>query len=325
MNLIFISPQDVDLYWKAAQLRSEIFYPDQVYSKDWFRERLCDELEDGSFHVVIEDEGAVLAYGRLSQTGEGKCRISQMVVRKEWQNRGLGRRIFEVLLEKAKEMGWKFVWLNARIHAVGFYEKFGFTVVSDEFLSERSGLPHVRMERREEYFEVFNEDGTSTRELKLRNQVHRDGDWHCSVHVVVINSRGEILVQKRQADKDVFSDMWDISCAGHLEPYESSRDGGVRELKEELGIDVSGAKLELLFRLNVSVTAKGGLIKDNEIGDVYLLRMDLAVENLVIQESEVSEVKWMPLADFRLAVEKGGFVPHGEQYYGQLLGVLPKI
>jgi isopentenyldiphosphate isomerase len=54
-------------------------------------------------------------------------------------------------------------------------------------------------------------------------QVHRDGDWHRSVHIWVLNSeKGELLMQKRVAFKDSWPSHWDIGCAGHVSAGDTS-------------------------------------------------------------------------------------------------------
>ena len=65
-----------------------------------------------------------------------------------------------------------------------------------------------------------------TGEFKARSAVHRDRDWHRSVHVWVVDDGGggggsdpdtwSVLLQLRAADKDTFPNMWDISAAGHI-------------------------------------------------------------------------------------------------------------
>ena len=60
-----------------------------------------------------------------------------------------------------------------------------------------------------------------TGSFKARAAVHRDRDWHRSVHVWVVDRDASaavwrVLLQLRAADKDTFPGMWDISAAGHI-------------------------------------------------------------------------------------------------------------
>jgi hypothetical protein len=51
---------------------------------------------------------------------------------------------------------------------------------------------------------------------KRRGDVHRDGDWHRSVHVWLVDGDGRLLLQQRSVHKDTFPGRWDVSAAGHI-------------------------------------------------------------------------------------------------------------
>ena len=95
-----------------------------------------------------------------------------------------------------------------------------------------------------EYFDILDEEGDKTGEKKLRSEVHRDGDWHRNVHILIVNSKGEALLQHRSKDKDSHPDMWDMSSTGHILAGEEDNESALREIKEEVGIDVSLAQLK---------------------------------------------------------------------------------
>ena len=103
----------------------------------------------------------------------------------------------------------------------------------------------------EEYFDVLDEKGNKTGITKPRSAVHRDGDWHKSVHVWIIRGN-EILLQRRAPQKDSYPNMLDISAAGHLDAGEDAITGAMRELKEELGIDAEPSDFELIGRVTQS-------------------------------------------------------------------------
>jgi isopentenyldiphosphate isomerase len=90
----------------------------------------------------------------------------------------------------------------------------------------------------EEIFDVVNEcDEVIDR--KPRSEVHARGLLHRAVHVLVFNSRGEIFLQKRSMKKDRQPGVWDSSCSGHVDSGEHYDATAVRELREELGLDIS--------------------------------------------------------------------------------------
>ena len=150
----------------------------------------------------------------------------------------------------------------------------------------------------EELFDILDENGNKTGKTKPRSLVHRDGDWHKSVHVWIVNNKNEILLQKRSPNKDSHPNMWDISSAGHLSAGDESVEAAVRELKEELGIDILPEQLKL-----IGTRKKAGnfasLFVNSEFSDVYLLRTSVELSKLSLQKEEVSEVKYVTLDDFR--------------------------
>ena len=173
-----------------------------------------------------------------------------------------------------------------------------------------------------EYFDILDENGNKTGERKLREEVHRDGDWHKSVFMFVINSNAEIILQKRSADKDTHPNMWTVSASGHLSAGESSIDTAIQELREEIGIKASENQLEYLFTVKEQEIPKTGFI-DNEFGDVYLLNIDVNIDELVIQKEEVSEVKFVSYKELKQMVETQDktLVLH-EEIYRKLFEIL---
>jgi len=90
----------------------------------------------------------------------------------------------------------------------------------------------------EEIFDVVNERDEVI-DRKPRNEVHRLGLLHRAVHVLVFNARGEIFLQKRSMTKDREPGKWDSSCSGHVDSGEDYDVCAVRELREEIGLDVN--------------------------------------------------------------------------------------
>jgi 16S rRNA (adenine1518-N6/adenine1519-N6)-dimethyltransferase len=73
--------------------------------------------------------------------------------------------------------------------------------------------------------------------------IHRENLLHRAVHILLVNRRGELLLQKRSHRKDRFPCCWDSSAAGHVDADESYRDCAIRELQEEIGVTTTLAKL----------------------------------------------------------------------------------
>jgi len=90
----------------------------------------------------------------------------------------------------------------------------------------------------EEIFDVVNERDEVI-DRKPRREVHRLGLFHRAVHVLVFNACGDVFLQKRSMTKDREPGKWDSSCSGHVDSGEDYDAGAVRELCEEIGLDVN--------------------------------------------------------------------------------------
>lgn len=149
-----------------------------------------------------------------------------------------------------------------------------------------------------EYFDILDVNGNKTGKTKLRDEVHRDGDWHKAVHIWIINNNGDILLQRRCATKDSNPNMLDISSAGHLTTGDNSLDGAVRELKEELNIDVKPEELLFIKTLKRSSRYTETFI-NNEFDDLYILKTTKNIDDMKYQEEEISEIFFVPYKKFK--------------------------
>ncbi len=141
-----------------------------------------------------------------------------------------------------------------------------------------------------EILDILNEDGKVIGS-KDRKQIYIDGDLHRTVHIWVINSNKEILMQKRSPKKDTFPNLWALSTAGHIKSGDSSIETALRELKEELGIKVT--EKELIYLFSIRKNDIMGDITCNTIDDVYLVNADLDCENTKLQFSELTDIKYV--------------------------------
>src|SRR6266403_4721632 len=102
----------------------------------------------------------------------------------------------------------------------------------------------------EEIFDVVNERDEVIGK-RPRSEVHRLGLMHRATHVLVFNKRGQVFLQKRSVKKDRQPGLWDSSASGHVDSGENYDACVVRELQEELGLELR-APLERLFKLPAS-------------------------------------------------------------------------
>ena len=100
----------------------------------------------------------------------------------------------------------------------------------------------------EEIFDVVNERDEVI-DRQPRREVHRLGLKHRAVHVLVFNARGEIFFQKRSMKKDRQPGMWDSSASGHVDSGEDYDACAVRELREEIWLEVESCS-QRLFKID---------------------------------------------------------------------------
>lgn len=99
-----------------------------------------DDIDGECLHVLAETAaGKAIGTGRLLPDGH----IGRMAVLAPWRGRGVGGMLLAELIAAARERGHAAVELSAQTHAIGFYRRFGFEVVSGEFLD--AGILHRTM------------------------------------------------------------------------------------------------------------------------------------------------------------------------------------
>ncbi len=126
--------------YELLKARAEIFVVEQncVYQD-------LDDIDYNSLHIFYEKDNKVIAYLRaFPKKNEINTIQIGRVLTLEHGN-GLGRKLMEHSIQaiKDKTSGTK-IFMEAQKYATGFYEKFGFKVISNEFLED--GIPHVAME-----------------------------------------------------------------------------------------------------------------------------------------------------------------------------------
>jgi len=161
---------------------------------------------------------------------------------------------------------------------------------------------------------------------KPRGEVHRDGDWHRSVHIWVVHPASQQLVlQKRSMSKDTHPGLWDVSSAGHITGSDDVSLTAIRELEEELGLEgFSAEQLSLLFVCIADNTSD--TVKDREYQWVYLLEVtDIQrLSGMDFGSSEVDAVKLLPVADYQrgLAEKDATLVPRPLHYQQRFFATL---
>ncbi len=125
-----------------------------------------------------------------------------------------------------------------------------------------------------ELLDIVDEKGNPTGETVPREVAHREGIRHHTAHVWIFRRRGgvvQILLQKRSDSKDSDPGCYDISSAGHIPAGSDYIPSAVRELKEELGVDMNGDELIYCGQRRFRFERKfhGSMFCDNQVTNVY--------------------------------------------------------
>lgn len=152
-----------------------------------------------------------------------------------------------------------------------------------------------------EYFDIVDEDNNLTGKTEEREIVHTTGLWHREVAVWVINEKGELLLQKRSASKKQAPNKWAL-CAGHIDAGETPENSIVREIEEEIGLKVTIDDLEPIGVIKKEMNLGNGQYNNN-FQYMYILKTNKKIEEYKIQYEELSELKYITLAELKMILE----------------------
>lgn len=160
------------------------------------------------------------------------------------------------------------------------------------------------MEKRDLYDEYKQKTG----EVIEKGEEVPKGRYYITVVVWMQNSKGQFLIQRTVPEK---YHMWSTT-GGHPKAGESSIEGITTEIKEELGLSVSTKKLQLFKTIKT----------EDDFVDIYYLNIDVDLDEIVIQEEEVEEVKWASIEEIKNLIDEGLFLPPHIDFYKYCLEYL---
>ena len=133
-----------------------------------------------------------------------------------------------------------------------------------------------------ESFDLYDINRNRTGKVLERGNKVPEGYYRLVVHVCVFDKDGRMLIQKRQPFKSGWSGMWDVTAGGSALAGDTSQQAASRELKEEVGIeyDLTDVRPDMTISF------------DGDFNDIYTINMDVDIDSLQLQESEVEQVKW---------------------------------
>lgn len=144
-----------------------------------------------------------------------------------------------------------------------------------------------------EYLDIVDEEDNVI-EKDTRKNVHARHEIHRGVHVFVINSKREMLVQKRSENKDYYPGYYDASVGAQVLSGESYEQAAARETEEELGF--APKNLEKICDYNSYST------RQREKRRLFVCRENGPFK---IDKNEVESTDWLSLKKINNEIEKG--------------------
>ena len=141
-NILFKSPSSSEEFKEYDLFRWEILRKPIRKSI----ESLKDEYEDSSYHLIGVIDNKIIACGRLHFNSDNEAQIRYMAIDENFQKKGIGVKIIELLEAEAKKKQINKIILNARNHVIEFYAKSGYKAVR-KYEGSDTGIPHTTMEK----------------------------------------------------------------------------------------------------------------------------------------------------------------------------------
>lgn len=167
----------------------------------------------------------------------------------------------------------------------------------------------------DELIDILDTQGNYTGKTCLKSEAHKYGYFHPTVHIWLFTLDEHILLQKRAPTKKVFPNLWDISVAGHVSAGEEIVTAAIREVYEEIQLQLQPKELTKIITRKHQVLHPNG-IQDNEFHHVFITELKIPIKQLVVQEEEISELKLFELSTLKNTKNlKNILLPRFHEYY----------
>lgn len=131
-------------YHKSVNLREKILMVPlglKLNKKDLLKEH--NDIHIGC--LTIDDE--IIGILALSPLDNKAITMKQVAIDNNYQNQGIGKQLIKYAENYVKNNGYNKIQLSARKSAISFYKKMGYKIVSEEYISKSTKIPHYRMEK----------------------------------------------------------------------------------------------------------------------------------------------------------------------------------
>lgn len=148
-----------------------------------------------------------------------------------------------------------------------------------------------------ELLDVFDENNNFTGVVEKRDKVHQEGLFHRHVICWIMNNAGEVLLQKRANKVSSNPNKWSRT-GGHVNSGESVETAMIRELKEEIGINVKKEELELM-----------SIYKEKSaFGYEFFLNTEFLIDSYTMQLEEVADIAYFTIEEIEKSINNEDFI-----------------
>lgn len=158
--------------------------------------------------------------------------------------------------------------------------------------------------------DLYDKNGNLTGRTYFKGQPVPKGFYPMVVMIAIENSKGEFLMQKRVPAK---GGDWGVT-GGHPKAKETCIQGIITEVKEELGIDISKAKIE---KFDSGCDGKDCYV-------MYYTQLDINLKKLKIQKEELTEVDWFSMQKLQSMADNGELNPDQLAFFEKCKNFLAK-
>ncbi|QRN49627.1 NUDIX hydrolase [Macrococcoides bohemicum] len=161
-----------------------------------------------------------------------------------------------------------------------------------------------------EKINIFNSNYTS-KGVMTYEEAHQNEEWH-ETFQCIFTYKDFVILQKRSQELSDYTGMLDVSIGGHIRHDETMADC-VREIKEELGIDVSFDDLKMLCVIPESIDNEGTM--DKEFINIFTCEISRELlDKIVIDNHEVEDLILMNILDFKSLLQNKQKVLSGKTF-----------